>query len=353
MLVFAWDSIRVALGADSFWSVGVVGYGGLRLIWPHELWPRLRAWSEMMSSLFKSPLANGLLLVGLSILIGRGLIRRQGMPGRRAISPKHRCIPLRQAQDAFFDLLLVSFCLFYVLLHWLVAFPIWGRYLLPLVPVLAVLLGRIVRESAALWSDHSKLGRRVDFWSRHCGRFAHSRSAYDGAAGDLAQAPWLISVLLLALLLIVPAREASAGRSSLSEDRAAYRGVDDVVSFYSELPEGSVVYHHWLGWHYHYALFDGPVYLAYWPTPSWLARDVQAFGRQDPRYVAFPAWESAARVERALGDVGYALDPVLAVTPGVQQASHSGDVDGSFIVYRIVPWPSPNPSQGEGNLAPV
>ena len=285
-LAFAWDGIRVALGGDAFWSAGVVGYGGLRLAWSHELWPRLRAWAGPMAVLFDSPVVHMLLFAGLSALLWRGLIQRPGTP------------------RALFDLLLVSFVVIYLLLHWLVAFPVWSRYLLPLVPILAVTLGRIVRVISSLRSG----------WRQR---------SFPPAAG----------ALLLVLLLVVPAWEASAGRSGLAEENVAYDGVDSLVSFFSELPEGSVVYHHWLGWHYHYALFDVPVYLAYWPTPAWLARDVQAFGRREPRYVTFPSWAPSARVERALGDVGYVLEPALQVRGG----------DGSLacVVYQVLPSSSP------------
>jgi hypothetical protein len=202
-------------------------------------------------------------------------------------------------RSAFSDLLLISFSLIYVLFHWLVAFPIWDRYLLPLVPVLAVLLGRIVKVTVSM------------------SRFPTRRWR------------WATIGLLLALLLTSPALEASAGRYPIGRERAAHQGIEDVVSFLGRVPEGSVVYQHWLGWHYHHALFDGPVYLAYWPTPEWLARDVQAFGDREPRYVAFPAWESAARVSRALEDVGYALEPVLTTT--------RDDGTPSFILYAIRP----------------
>jgi 4-amino-4-deoxy-L-arabinose transferase-like glycosyltransferase len=297
LLALTWDAVRVALGADSFWSAGIVGYGGLRLIWSHELWPRLRAWSRVMASLFASPLVNAFLLVGLLGLVWGALARH---PGTRR---------------AFFDLLCVSFCMVYALLHWLVAFPIWSRYLLPLAPILAVLLGRIAREAASAVLP----GLPVHGWFPSRGAF--QRRLF--AAGSPA------AVLLLALLLAVPAWKASAGRSPLAEERAAYQGIDDVVSFLGQLTEGAVVYHRWLGWHYHYALLDAPVYLAYWPNPAWLAQDVRAFGRRDPRYIAFPAWESAARVEHALDDVGYALDPVLTT-------ARSGG-SRSFVVYHIVP----------------
>jgi 4-amino-4-deoxy-L-arabinose transferase-like glycosyltransferase len=280
-LVFAWDAVRVGKGADGFWRVGVVGYGGLRLIWPQEVWRRMRDWLGLLHYVFVSPAINALVVIGLPVLVCIGLLRRA------------------RARTAFADLLLVSFVLIYLLVHWLVAFPAWDRYLLPLVPILAVLLGRIVRIGAS----------RPRF---------PARSWRASASG-----------FLLALLLTVPALKAAAGRYPIGRDRVAYQGIDGVVSFLSRLPEGSVVYHHWLGWHYHHALFDGPVYLAYWPSPAWLARDVQAFGHREPRYVAFPAWESAARVSRALSDVGYALEPALTTA--------RSDGSPSFAVYAIRP----------------
>lgn len=284
LLAIAWDGVRMLLGADSFWSAGFVGYGGLRLIWPHELWPRLRVWVGHLASLFQSPLVNVVLIAGLATLVRRGTVQHCDL------------------RRSYFDLLLVSFCLIYVLLHWLVAFPVWGRYLMPLVAVLSVLLGRIAREIASLLTDALRVGARP-----------------------------LFGAVFLVALLVVPAVEASAGRYEAGEDRAVYENFDDVMTFLRELPEGSVVYHHWLGWHYHYVLFDAPLYLAYWPNPAWLARDVQAFGRQEPRYITFPAWESEARVEQALAEVGYALEPELVV--------RQDDGRRSFLVYGIVPSP--------------
>lgn len=270
-LIFAWDAVRMTQGARSFWRTGIVGYGGLRLIWPHELWARLREWLDLARSLFASPVVNGTLLLGLLVMTWRALTR-------------HRRTP-----EGFSDLLLISFSLIYLLLHWLWAFPVWDRYLLPLVPLLSILLGRIIRQSPPATLRGHPL------------RFA------------------VIGNLLFAILLLLS--------PSISGDRTAYDGIDRVTAFLSDLPEGSVVYHHWLGWHYHFYLFDAPVYLAYWPTPAWLARDVQAFGTREPRYVTFPAWESSARVERALDEVDYELAPVLTTM--------RRDGTPSFIVYRV------------------
>ncbi len=269
--IFAWDAARVAQGANSFWRTGIAGYGGLRLIWPHELWARLREWLKMTRSLFASPIINGALLIGLPTMTWQALTR------------------YRRTNEGFNDLLLVSFSIIYFLLHWLWAFPIWGRYLLPLVPLLSILLGRTIHY--------------ISFVIRY--------------------SPFAIRYSLFALLTLI----LLINHGSISDGRPAYNGIDDVTAFLSHLPEGSVVYHHWLGWHYHFYLFDAPVYLAYWPTPAWLARDVRVFGSREPRYITFPSWESSARVERELANVGYRLQPVLTAP--------RPDAPTSFTVYRV------------------
>jgi 4-amino-4-deoxy-L-arabinose transferase-like glycosyltransferase len=278
-LVFGWDAARISQGATSFWQVGVVGYGGLRLIWPQELLSRLQGWCELIRYVFASPIVNGLLVVGLPALAAIGIFRH---PGER---------------DSLADILLTFFVLFYFLFHWLMALPIWDRYLLPVVPVLAVLLGRVGRRAASWLSFLSSSWRVV------------------------------VVFFLLMVFLSVPAFQAIASRYPIGQERAAYEGIEDVISFLSELPEGSVVYHHWLGWQYRYGLWDAPVYLAYWPNPAWLARDVEVFGGREPRYIVFPEWESSARIEYALDAIGYVLDPVLT-------APRSNGAR-SFTVYRL------------------
>lgn len=290
-LVFAWDGVRVAQGAEGFWRTGVTGYGGLRLIWPQELWPRLRGWVGQMRYFFASPIVNGVLLVGLPALAWGAITHR------------------RYTRESFADLLLISFSLVYFLIHWLWAFPIWDRYLLPLVPVLALLLGRLVGLST---SGAQCVVRHTSFVIRH--------------------SPSAIRYLAHCLLLIslaFPAWNAAHSRYPVGGDHGAYDGIDEVVSLLHGLPEGTVVYHHWLGWHYDYYLFDAPVHLAYWPTPAWLVEDVLAFGGREPRYITFPSWESSARVEWALTGVGYELVPTLTTT--------RRDGAPSFTIYRILP----------------
>jgi hypothetical protein len=280
-LMFAWDTIRVTQGAESFWNLGVSGYGGLRLIWPHELWARLRGWLGLAHYVFSSPTLSGILLIGLPMLVWHGSTRQHF------------------AQESLADLVLVSFSLVYFLFHWLGAFPIWDRYLLPLVPIMTILLSRIINSV----------------------RLPQSLCSATAAVA--------IRYLLFAILLTFPAWNAVHSRYPVGGDHWAYDGIDQATAFLCNLPEGTVVYQHWLGWHYAYHLFDAPVYLAYWPTPAWLARDVQAFGAREPRYITFPSWELPVRAERALADVRYGMEPVLTTT--------RRDGTGSFTIYHIQP----------------
>jgi len=279
-MTFVWDTLRVAQGAEGFWSLGVIGYGGLRFIWPQEVGTRLRGWLELARYLFVSPVVNGALLIGLPALVCQALRHRN--------------------REALIDLLLVSFLLAYSFLHWLWAFPIWDRYLLPLVPILAILLARI----AGLTSRYVRcVGRHCPLFIVHCSLF---------------------------IALIFPAWNAAIhSHYPVGGDHGAYDGIDQVAAFLNGQPEGTVVYQHWLGWEYDYYLFGGPISLAYWPTPAWLAQDVLVFGADDPRYITFPAWESPDRVERALAQAGYELNSVLTTT--------RRDGVPSFTVYRIRP----------------
>jgi hypothetical protein len=292
VLVVLWDGARVAQGAGSFWREGVTGYGGLRLIWSHELWTRLRGWMGLAGYFFASPVVNGALLVGLAPLVW-------------GAATHGRC-----ARAALVDLFLVSFALIYFLFHWLLAFPVWDRYLLPLVPVLALLLGRVLTLFASCL--RSAVGRL----SSAVGRFS-----------------FFICHFSFVILLLSPACQAARSRYPIGGDHGAFDGVDGVAVFLRSLPEGAVVYQHWLGWHYGVYLFDAPVYVAYWPTPAWLAQDVRAFGAGEPRYIAFPSWESPARVEWALAGVGYGLEPVLTTS--------RRDGTCSFTVYHIQPLSNP------------
>jgi hypothetical protein len=276
------------------------------LIWPHELWARLGDWTRLARYLFVSPVVNGILLAGLPGLIWR--------------ATRH----LRYARAALTDLLLGSFALIYFLLHWLWAFPVWDRYLLPLVPVIAILLGRI---PALLTSYLQSIASCAASFIRHLSIVIHRSSQAIGH--------WSLIIVHCSLVVFLarPAWNAAHSRYPVGGDHGAHDGIDEVAAFLREQPEGTVVYQHWLGWHYAHYLFDAPLYLAYWPSPAWLAQDMRAFGARGTRFITFPSWESRARVEHALDEAGYALVPTFSTT--------RRDGTRSFTVYQIQPLSNP------------
>jgi 4-amino-4-deoxy-L-arabinose transferase-like glycosyltransferase len=286
MGVLAWDAIRVANGAGAgFWNQGVESYGGLRLIWPAELEPRWHGWTRLGGYLLGWPWVLILFLGCVAVLLWHDLTRR---PRTRAAAA---------------DLVLSGFVLGCFFLHWLVAFPVWDRYLLPLVPMVGLLLGRGV---ALTWDE------------------ARARS---GGWSDAFRIPsWAFSVLL-ALLLVVSGLRASDGRIPVGGDHGAYDGLEEAVGFLRALPVGTVLYDRWLSWHYDFYLFDAYLYRAGFAAPEWLAADAASFYDGRPRYLVIPRWESTARLERALGDVGLAMAPILT--------TYDRDGAPSFVVYEI------------------
>ena len=175
-------------------------------------------------------------------------------------------------------------------LHWLWAVPAWDRYLLPVLPIVAALLGRGV---AAVWR---------------------------AAAGGHVAGQWVGAALLVAVVALhLPvAANARTGRYPLGGQPAADGGAARVARALADAPYGTVLYDHWYSWHWRYQLFDGRVYVSWFPHTDALLADLAAFGGSGPaRYVALPRDGSAAPVQRRLGEAGYRLVAV----PGPAEAA--------------------------------
>jgi len=276
-IVLVWDRLR---GGAPFWIQQTVNYGGIRPVYAGEVLPRLAGWASWLPYFFGLPLLV-VLIVGLPVLVIYDLTR-----GART-------------WPAVFDLTLTAFALAYFFLHWLLAFPTWDRYLLGLVPVMCVLLGRLA-SLAVGW---------LAAWIRS------------------TQVAGLMVVSLTVALMIPSAVQAAQSALPVGGDHGPHDGVDRVSAYLRELPKGTVVYDHWLGWTLRYYLWDAPAYVAYFATPGWLAEDLHVFGRTSPRYVVFPADESTTRVERAIAPEGFGLAPVLS-----GQDRHG---QPTFTLYRI------------------
>ena len=239
-------------------------FGGVRPAWSWELLPRLRAWGGLWPTLF-GPLLGALAVAALA------------WPWLRAPGGE---------RGRLFDRLLALFLLGYLALHWLLAIPAWDRYLLPLLPPLALLLARFLVDLAGL------VLRRLP------------RAGYGpGAAAAL---------LLLTALLLPGALAAKDGRLPAGGFPGADQGAWQVRDYLYDAPYGTVLYDHWYSWHWAGAFFDRGVYTSWFPTPAALAADLSAFGGgPGARYLVTPADGTAEPALRAVGAAGYTARPVL------------------------------------------
>jgi hypothetical protein len=116
------------------------------------------------------------------------------------------------------------------------------------------------------------------------------------------------------LLVGPPALLAARSAYPIGGDHGPYDGIDAAADFLRTVPEGSVLYDHWLSWQWNYYLFDGPTYVAWIPSPQALADDLKAFGSASPRYLAVPSWESDAEMRNAAAAAGYDFEQVFVAS---------------------------------------
>ena len=278
----AWDLARVQ--RPGFFEQGLISYGGLGPAQPQDLGERAVAWLGLVGDFWVSPWFYGLLAAGLLAWLAGGLLA--GWPAASRV-----------------DLLLAGFLLGFLSLHWLVGFQVWDRYLLGLVPLASLLAARALLLP----------GRTI--------RAAPWRAAYAAA----------VAAVLVASL-VAPALQAARSELPLGGDHGAYDGIDDLAAYArAHLPPGSVLYHHWLGYHYRFYLYGAPLRLHWYPDLDDLVRDATIY-RREPRYIAFPSWRDGQLADAALAGAGIRLVPVFE--------SVRRDGTTSFRLYRLEgPWP--------------
>ncbi|WP_374688692.1 ArnT family glycosyltransferase [Promineifilum sp.] len=269
--------------------------GGLRLAWSWELWPRLADTAR----LWRLALGWPLLLLAGALAIGLPLFLHRLRPSASEDADSalaHSAPPLPRPPAPL--LLLPLFILAYTLLHWLWAVPLWDRYLLPLLPLVAVLLGRGVSLALAAM----RAARPV--WGR-------------------AAAALLVAVAALHAPVMLAAR---AGRHPIGGGPAADGGAAAVARLLEDAPYGTVLYDHWYSWQWRYHLFDRRVYVSWFLHADALLDDLAVFGGGGAaRYVALPASAAARPVARRLAEAGYGLEPVAGQ-----------DGTASMTLFRIV-----------------
>lgn len=255
--LFLWDNVRDQ--ATSMWMLGYVNSDPQRLIRSDEVLPRLMRWLSFARTLFGTPTPIFALVIPLSVFA-------------RVVRAPRQC-------STVIDITLLTFVLVYWLLHWLVAFNTYDRYLLPLLPPLALLAAR-----GSMW-----------LW-RVLSRYIMS--------AELALAAGVI-----AFTLAISAFEASEQRLPFADRNGSfpnYEGIDQLSDFLNRQSLGAIIYDHWLNWELGYYMGQwSDKRRVYYPTPAALAEDALLQPDPAPRYFPVPAQQPVAPWLDALHEAGF------------------------------------------------
>ena len=245
-----------------------------------------------------SSLLNTVFLIGLSLLLLSDLwqIRSTNQ------------LTSQPTTQPYFDWLLFLFVLGYLLGHAWLSFQVWDRYLLGLIPLLALLLARLL-----LWP-----------W------FILRRYWLDHRPNLRSLAAFGVSLMLGGLLVATmtrPVQDAINGRYPLGSHSQALQGLEQIVAYLQgHIGTNHTLYHRWLGPQWRFYLWDYPYDLQYWQSPEELA------ARAKPGHlIAFPSWESDTEARLALAQAGLELRELT-------RAYHPAGYP-SIILYEIEPVP--------------
>ena len=209
-ILLMWDNWR---GGTSIFALAAANNAPGRLIRSDEILPRLQTWL----SYGKVMLGPDWLTLALTSIGLAGLI--------------YRIFRQSRWRTTAYDLLIVSYCVTYGWLHWLIAFNTYDRYLLPLLPLMVLFTAR-----GLVLLPRSNL-----------------------ALGILAP-------LLFVSSLALP--------NSINNGGTYYAGVDEVAAYLNAKPVATVIYDHWLGWELDYYLGQWhDKRRVYYPTPSALVEN--------------------------------------------------------------------------------
>lgn len=281
-----WDSI-IRVENAAFADTAVAHYGGIAPVALGELAARLAAWLGYLQYATGSRALNALLLVGVPCLLAAGLWRRRARPGW------------------LYDAALAGFAAAFLAVHTLLSFGLWDRYLLGLVPIVAMLLARVVLLPFDLVPPGPRLA---------AGRWAYG----------------LLLGVFLAASLAGPVHTALRYGYPLGGDRGTYQGIEDVAAYFKgNMPRGAVVYHHWLGWLYRYYMFDFPYNFYYYPSFAYLVEFSGRFPPGQAQYVVLPSDQPADELNVGLKQAGRQLRELYR--------TYRPDGTVSFTIYRIEP----------------
>ncbi|MGQ9665733.1 MAG: ArnT family glycosyltransferase [Anaerolineae bacterium] len=278
--VLIWDLVRMR--RPEYFAQSLISYGGLTFA-PWQEWEeRAASWGGWLARFWGAPALNALAALALVALLWDDLRGRRKTGG---------------TAEAAFDLLIAGFGLLFLLGHWLVRFNTWDRYVLGLVPLTALLLGRAFTRLLRRWKPNAGLSVTLG------------------------------TLTLLTLLLIAPVRTAARGAYPAGGDHGTYWGIDRVAQYMrAHVPANAVIYHHWLGWHYLYYLYDAPYAFQWYTSPEEVVKRVREWS-DVPHWIVFPMSHEWEPIARALQAAGLSL----------QERFHTARADGqvTFRVYEL------------------
>lgn len=241
-LLLLWDAARPE---DSLFALAAVNNNPERLlIRPDEILPRLETWLRYASTVFGPPWLTALLIFAVFTP------PLQTWRGGRGVR---------------------FYILAYFLLHWLAAFNTYDRYLLPIVPLLALAIG-------------DTLGKKIPF----------------GFSAPLWLKFTFVTVFALILLL--------SQTGFPTDDRARNREIVALADFLNAQPLGAIIYDHWLGWEMGYYIGAwSDKRRVYYPDAVTLAEDALKNPDPAPRWWIAPRSKQAAFTEwlDALDEAGF------------------------------------------------
>jgi 4-amino-4-deoxy-L-arabinose transferase-like glycosyltransferase len=289
-LALGWDVARAR--EPGFLAQSLASYGGLPLSLA-AVQERLLGFVDLLRYGTGSPMLNTVLLAGLPLILMADI---HFLLARSKFSPGKLGKPDTQSQ-ARADLILMAFIALFLAGHSLAGFVVWDRYLLGLIPWLALLLARVLTLPQRLIRLSS-------------------------AANLLC----LLFILCMLAFTLRPIRDASASRFPIGGDHGAYQGIEQVAGYFQTVPANTTLYHRWLGWHWRFYLWGSPYDSRAWTSPADLAAQAAARPHAE-RYIVFPSWHSSTEAQIALSEAGLTLREV--------QRAFRDDGSVSFIVYRI------------------
>ncbi|MBC7812809.1 MAG: glycosyltransferase family 39 protein [Burkholderiales bacterium] len=264
--VFIWDAAREQ--PDSMFALAAA-HNNPERIFAHidELVPRLNTW-----------LGYGAWLLGpgwlTAIMVALGMV----FSSRRMNSPVAKT-----------SLMFSGYTLGYALLHWLVAFNTYDRYLLPLLPILALLAAR----------------------------------GLSLLAGDFNLRRLALTVSLL-IVLLPAAFDAAEKRVPIGGDQGEHDGILELAAWLNGRPVAAVLYDHWFGWELGYYLGQWTnKRVTYYPTPDALVADALQLPEIGARYLPAPADAPIETWLSALHEAGF-------------EVRLAYDMSG-FVVYELTP----------------